>query len=37
MPAYGSAKIGLEIDMISKEDGPAAKAGIKEGDVIKFY
>ena len=35
MPSYTSEKIGLEIDAISKTDGPAAKAGIKKGDVIK--
>ena len=35
MPSYGSTKIGLEIDAISKEDGPAAVAGMKKGDVIK--
>ncbi len=35
MPSYGSSKIGLEINTISKEDGPAAVAGMKKGDVIK--
>ncbi len=35
MPSYGSAKVGLEVSSISKKDGPAAKAGMKEGDVIK--
>ena len=35
MPAYGSMKNGLEVDGISAPDGPAAKAGIKKGDVIK--
>ena len=35
MPSYGSMKEGLEIDGISKKDGPAAKAGLKKGDVIK--
>lgn len=35
MPAYGSMKDGLEVDGISNPDGPAAKAGIKKGDVIK--
>jgi len=36
MPAYGSIEEGLEVDGISKIDGPAAKAGIKKGDVIKM-
>jgi len=35
VPAYGSNKQGLEVDGISKPDGPAAKAGIIKGDVIK--
>ena len=35
MPSYTSVKKGLEIDGISKSDGPAAKAGMKKGDVIK--
>ena len=35
MPSYTSGENGLEIDAISKKDGPAAKAGIKRGDVIK--
>ena len=35
LPSYGSTKIGLEIDGISKKNGPAAKAGIKKGDIIK--
>ena len=35
MPAYGSMKDGLEVDGLSSPDGPAAKAGIKKGDVIK--
>jgi hypothetical protein len=35
VPAYGSTKKGLEVDGISKADGPAAKAGILKGDVIK--
>ena len=35
MPSYTSTEEGLVIDSISKEDGPAAKAGIKKGDVIK--
>ena len=35
VPSYGSTKKGLEVDGISKTDGPAAKAGIQKGDVIK--
>jgi len=35
MPAYGSMKNGLEVGGVSSTDGPAAKAGIKKGDVIK--
>lgn len=35
VPSYGSTKEGLEVDGISKPDGPAAKAGIQRGDVIK--
>ena len=35
VPAYGSTEKGLEVDGISKPDGPAAKAGIRKGDVIK--
>ena len=35
MPSYSSSKEGLEIDAISKADGPAAKAGIIGGDIIK--
>ncbi len=35
VPSYGSTKKGLEVDGISKADGPAAKAGILKGDVIK--
>ena len=34
IPAYGSQKVGLEINGVSKKDGPAAKAGMKKGDVI---
>tara|TARA_B100000029_G_scaffold82096_2_gene72981 strand:- start:428 stop:2230 length:1803 start_codon:yes stop_codon:yes gene_type:complete len=34
VPSYGSTKEGLEVDGISKPDGPAAKAGIQKGDVI---
>ncbi len=35
MPSYSSTEKGLEVDGISKSDGPAAKAGIRRGDVIK--
>ncbi len=35
MPLYGSSTIGLQIDAISKPDGPAAKAGMKKDDIIK--
>ncbi len=35
MPSYVSTEKGLEVDGISRSDGPAAKAGIKKGDVIK--
>jgi len=35
MPSYTSTEIGLEIDAISKSDGPAAKAGLQRGDIIK--
>ena len=35
MPSYSSTEKGLEVDGISKSDGPAAIAGIKKGDVIK--
>ena len=34
IPSYSSQKVGLEIDGVSKKDGPAAKAGMKKGDVI---
>ena len=34
MPSYGSIEAGLEIDAISRVDGPAAVAGIKPGDII---
>ena len=34
MPSYGSTKIGLEIDAISKEDGPAAVAGMKKETLL---
>ena len=35
MPSYSSTEKGLEVDSISRRDGPAATAGIKKGDVIK--
>jgi S1-C subfamily serine protease len=35
VPSYSSTEKGLEVDGISREDGPAAKAGIIKGDVIK--
>ena len=35
MPSYGSTEVGLEVDAISKKDGPAAVAGMQKGDVIK--
>jgi hypothetical protein len=35
MPSYGSIEVGVEVDGISKSDGPASRAGIKKGDVIK--
>ena len=35
MPSYTSSEEGLAIDNISKPDGPASRAGIKKGDVIK--
>ena len=35
MPSYTSSEEGLAVDEISKSEGPAAKAGIKKGDVIK--
>ena len=35
VPTYGSTKKGLEVDGISKPDGPAAKAGMLKGDLIK--
>ena len=34
MPSYGSVEAGLEVDAISRADGPAATAGIKPGDII---
>ncbi len=35
MPSYGSTKKGLEVESVSNVNGPAAKAGIKKGDIIK--
>ena len=35
VPSYSSTEKGLEVDGISRGDGPAAKAGIIKGDVIK--
>ena len=35
VPSYSSTEKGLEVDGISRGDGPAAIAGIKKGDVIK--
>jgi len=35
MPHYGSPGDGLKIEAITKKSGPAAKAGIKKGDIIK--
>ena len=35
MPSYSSTEKGLEVDGISRSDGPAAVAGIKKGDIIK--
>ena len=35
MPSYTSSEEGLAVDDVSKSEGPAAKAGIKKGDVIK--
>ena len=34
IPSYGSQKVGMEIDGISKKGGPADKAGMKKGDII---
>ena len=35
MPSYNSTERGLEVDGVSRNDGPAATAGIKKGDIIK--
>ena len=35
MPHYGNPGKGLKIEAITKKTGPAAKAGIIKGDVIK--
>ena len=35
MPSYSNTEKGLKVDGISKSDGPAAKAGMRRGDVIK--
>ena len=35
MPSYGGQDNGLKVDGISKPHGPAAKAGIQRGDIIK--
>jgi hypothetical protein len=35
VPSYSSSVIGLEIDQISDSKGPAARAGLINGDVIK--
>ena len=35
LPSYTSTEVGLQVDGISKENGPASKAGILKGDVIK--
>ena len=34
IPSYSSQKVGVEIDGISRKNGPADKAGMKKGDVI---
>lgn len=35
MPSYTSSEEGLQVDGISKPEGPAATAGITRGDIIK--
>lgn len=35
VPNYSSSAVGLEIDQISNSEGPAAKAGMISGDVIR--
>ena len=35
LPSYTSTEVGLQVDGISKENGPASKAGILKGDIIK--
>lgn len=35
IPNYSSSALGLEIDQLSKNNGPAARAGLLPGDVIK--
>ena len=34
IPSYSSQKVGMEIDGISRKNGPADKAGMKKGDII---
>ena len=34
IPSYGSQKVGMEIDGISRKNGPADKAGMIKGDII---
>ena len=34
IPSYSSQKVGMEIDGVSRQNGPADKAGMKKGDVI---